>query len=88
MAGAWERATSAMNQACILFGLSTDEALLGVTAHAATALGLAQREWGLVNGAPADVARFHLSHPSELCYWLAGVNAVAVYRDGVALTSC
>lgn len=80
--------SAAMNQACILFGLSTDEALLAVTAHAAAALGLAQREQGLVTGAPADVARFRINHPSELCYWLAGVNAMAVYRDGVMLTSC
>ena len=79
--------SAALNQACVLFGLSTEEAVQGATIHAAKALGLASLTRGLCVGAPADVARFALGAPSELCYWLAGVTAKAVYRDGSLLTS-
>jgi len=79
--------TAAMNQACVLFGLSTDEALLGVTRNAAQALGLRELARGLAVGAPADIARFALADAAELCYWLAGVTAKAVYRDGRLITS-
>ncbi len=37
------RCSTTMNMACVLFGLTPEEALLGVTANAARALGLADR---------------------------------------------
>ncbi len=57
----------AMNMACTLFRLTPEEALLGTTAHAARALGLADRgTLGL--GQRADLAVWDASHPAELSY--------------------
>ena len=56
-----------LNMACTLFRLTPQEALLGVTRHAATALGLADRG-SLVAGKRADFACYAISQPAELCY--------------------
>ena len=56
-----------LNMACTLFRLTPQEALLGVTRHAATALGLADRG-SLVVGKRADFACYAISQPAELCY--------------------
>ncbi|WP_213996254.1 imidazolonepropionase [Arsukibacterium sp.] len=56
-----------LNMACTLFRLTPEEALLGVTRHAATALGLADRGV-LTAGMRADFACFSISQPAELCY--------------------
>ncbi len=64
-----------MNMACTLFGLSPQEALRGVTNHAAQALGR-QKTIGLVKeGYNADLAIWDMSHPSELSYQL-GLNSL------------
>lgn len=56
-----------MNMACTLFRMTPLEALLGMTAHAATALGAADRG-RIVEGAQADLCVWDAKHPSELAY--------------------
>lgn len=58
----------AMNQACVLFGLTPEEALLGATRHAAQALGLGERKGQLKTGYDADVLLWDIQHPAELSY--------------------
>ena len=57
-----------LNMACTLFRLTPEEALRGVTVHAARALGLHDRG-RLVAGQRADFAVWDLKHPNELAYW-------------------
>ena len=57
----------AMNMGCTLFRLTPLEALLGVTTHAATALGLTNRG-RIVPGALADLCIWDVQHPAELAY--------------------
>jgi len=58
----------AMNLACVLFGLSVEEALRGVTVNAARALGLT--DCGrLAPGCRADLL-ISRERPAELVYWL------------------
>ncbi len=57
----------AMNMGCTLFRLTPEEALAGVTRHAAAALGL--RDCGEVAaGKRADLAVWNVTHPAELAY--------------------
>jgi imidazolonepropionase len=60
----------ALNMACTLFGLSPEEALAGMTRHAARALGLQDRIGTLEVGKSADLAIWDISDPSELAYWM------------------
>ena len=72
----------AMNMACVLFGLTPEEALAGMTRHAAPVLGL-QGEVGVVSpGACADLALWGVDHPSELSYWIGANPCRAVVRGG------
>jgi len=57
----------AMNMACTLFRITPEEALLGTTAHAAKALGFADRGI-LAPGMRADLCLWNLQHPAELAY--------------------
>ncbi|MDR6981724.1 imidazolonepropionase [Rheinheimera pacifica] len=63
-----------LNMACTLFRLTPEEALLGVTRHAAKALGLTDRGT-LAVGQRADFACYAISRPAELCYQF-GVNSL------------
>lgn len=57
----------AMNMGCTLFRMTPQEALRGVTAHAARALGL--RDLGTIAaGQRADLAIWDVAHPAELSY--------------------
>lgn len=57
----------AMNMGCTLFRLTPDEALRGVTIHAARALGL--RDTGAIAvGLRADLAVWNVESPAELAY--------------------
>jgi imidazolonepropionase len=53
---------------CTFFRLTPEEAVRGVTANAARALGLADRGT-LEAGRRADFAVWDLEHPNELAYW-------------------
>lgn len=56
-----------LNMACTLFRLTPEEALAGVTRHAAKALGLKDRGV-LAAGMRADFVLWDINHPSELAY--------------------
>ncbi len=61
-----------LNMACTLFRLTPEEALAGVTRHAAQALGLCDR--GVIApGQRADFVLWNLDHPAQLSYAL-GAN--------------
>ena len=61
----------AMNMACNLFGLSPEEALIGMTLNAARALGLAHEVGSLGPGKAADLAVWRIDDLAELGYWVA-----------------
>ena len=56
-----------MNMACTLFRMTPLEALLGVTAHAAAALGTLDHG-RIVTDARADLCIWDVTHPAELSY--------------------
>ncbi len=71
-----------MNMACVLFGLTPEEALLGVTANAASALGLKDR--GIIaRGMKADLAIWDTARPGDLAYPLGFNPLSAVIQNGV-----
>jgi imidazolonepropionase len=72
-----------LNMACTLFRLTPEEALAGVTRHAATALGLGHRVGQLRPGWQADFAVYDLAHPRELAYWFGHNPCRRVVRSGV-----
>jgi imidazolonepropionase len=75
----------AMNMATRLFGLSADEALMGVTRHAAQALGLAQERGTLAAGQAADFVVWNVRSPEELAYWIGFNPRRTVVRAGEVL---
>jgi imidazolonepropionase len=71
----------AMQLACTHFRLTPEEALRGATVNGARALGLGDR--GVLRaGMRADFVHWHVAQPAELCYWLGGDLASAVYSCG------
>ena len=56
-----------LNMACTLFRFTPEEALAGVTRHAAQALGLADRGV-LAPGMRADFVLWDVQHPAALAY--------------------
>lgn len=56
-----------MNMACTLFRMTPLEAMLGMTVHAATALGATDRG-RITAGARADLCVWDAAHPAELSY--------------------
>ncbi|MDC7709349.1 imidazolonepropionase [Vogesella indigofera] len=74
----------AMNQACVLFGLTPEEALLGTTRHAAQALGRGATHGQLAAGFVADLLLWDIDHPAEIVYGL-GTNPLTrrVFRGVV-----
>jgi len=75
----------AMQLSCTHFRLMPEEALRGATVNAARALGLDDRG-ALRPGLRADFVHWTISHPAELCYWLGGSLADAIYAGGHRLT--
>ena len=70
-----------MNMACVLFGLTPEEALRGVTANAARALGLKDR--GVIApGMKADLVLWNAERPGDLAYPLGFNPLAAVIRNG------
>ncbi|MGE0829706.1 MAG: amidohydrolase family protein, partial [Hyphomonadaceae bacterium] len=60
----------AMNMGCVLFGLTPEEALAGMTREGARALGLLAEIGTLEAGKAADFAIWRIAHPAELSYWM------------------
>lgn len=71
-----------LNMACTLFYMTPEEALAGVTKHAAKALG-----WNdcgrLKSGLRADFAIWDIDQPADLAYRLGANPCVAAIREGV-----
>jgi imidazolonepropionase len=72
-----------LHMACTLFRLTPEEALRGVTAHAACALGLAHSHGSLTAGKQADFVVWDLEHPNELAYWFGRNPCRRVVHAGV-----
>lgn len=72
----------AMNLAATLFRLTPVECLLGATAHAAQALGLAGRKGRVVPGYDADLVIWDTEQPAELSYWIGGRLARTIVVAG------
>lgn len=72
----------AMNQAAVLFGLTPEECLRGVTCHAAAALGLDEQKGVLQAGFDADIALWDISHPSEISYGVNFHKPSAIWQAG------
>jgi imidazolonepropionase len=62
--------TLAMNMGCTLFGLTTEEALAGMTVNAARALGLAHSIGSIAAGKQADLCAWRIGSLAELGYWI------------------
>ena len=73
---------AAMNMACVLFGLTPEEALRGATMNAARALGLTDRG-SIEPGKQADLAVWDVQSPDELSYALGNNPCYRVYKNGV-----
>ena len=73
---------TAMNMACVLFGLTPEEALRGATVNAARALGLTDRG-SIGTGQQADLAVWDVQSPDELSYALGNNPCYRVYKNGV-----
>jgi imidazolonepropionase len=58
----------AMNMAATLFRMTVEECLLGVTRHAATALGFGTETGTMEPGRRADLAIWDIDSPAELVY--------------------
>ncbi|KMN11564.1 imidazolonepropionase [Pseudomonas helleri] len=74
-----------LNMACTLFRMTPEEALAGVTQHAATALGLGESHGSLEPGKVADFVAWNIDRPADLAYWLGGDLDKRVVRNGVEL---
>lgn len=61
--------TMMMNMGCTLFGLTPEEALRGVTCHAAQALGFGNSRGQIQPNFDADLAIWEVSHPAEFSYF-------------------
>jgi imidazolonepropionase len=73
-----------MNMACVLFGLTPEEAVSGTTRNAAQALGL--RDRGMIApGLKADIALWDAERPGDLAYPLGFNPLWAVIRNGEAI---
>jgi len=73
-----------LNMGCTLFRLTPEEALAGVTRHAATALGLGDSHGTLEAGKVADFAIWNIDRPAELAYRI-GFNPLAYAVKGGAV---
>eukprot|EP01134_Creolimax_fragrantissima_P006226 CFRG6226T1 len=72
----------AMNMACVLFNLTPEEALYGVTRNAAAALGRTESHGMLKEGYVADLLIWNIDHPSQISYSIGttGELKTRIYR--------
>jgi imidazolonepropionase len=71
-----------LNMACTLFRLTPAEALLGVTRHAARALGLQSTHGTIECGKWADLCLWAVDHPAELAYEIGGNPLLRRFHHG------
>ena len=72
----------AMSMATRLFGLTAEEALAGVTRHAAHALGMQASRGELAVGHAADFVIWNVQSIDELGYWIGFNPRRTVVRAG------
>ena len=72
-----------LNMACTLFRLTPAEALLGVTRHAARALGLQATHGTVEPGKAADLCLWNLDQPAALAYEIGAGALRARFKNGV-----
>lgn len=72
----------AMNMGCTLFRLTPQEALAGVTLHAARALGMQDEVGSLRVGKRADFVLWEVERPADLAYAIGGNPCRSVVFDG------
>lgn len=80
-------ATLMLSMACTLFGLTPEEALAGMTVHAARALGLSHEMGTIATGKAADLCVWRVSRPAELCYWIGHPGPERRFVGGVEAPS-
>ena len=71
-----------MNMACTLFRITPEEALAGVTRHAAQALGLQEKVGTLIVGKQADLVCWKAKEPAEMSYRIGDVQPHSVLFKG------
>jgi imidazolonepropionase len=71
-----------LNMACVLFGLTPDEALAGATCIASQALGLHDRKGQLARNFDADIAVWACKQGIELIYAVGANPCLAVIKGG------
>lgn len=71
-----------LSMGCTLLHMTPEEALAGVTQHAATALGLGHSHGSLEAGKAADFIAWQIERPADLAYWLGGELPRRVVRQG------
>jgi len=76
----------AMNQSCVLFGLTPEQALAGATRHGAQALGLEHNKGQLKQGYDADFVLWSIEHPCELSYGINMHRPKTIWLAGKQLT--
>jgi len=72
-----------LNMACTLFRLTPAEALLGVTRHAAQALGLAASHGTIEVGKVADLCLWDAEQPAALAYEIGASRLRARFQHGI-----
>ena len=75
----------AMNMACVLFRLTPEQALRGVTVNAARALGRHDTRGRLAPGLAADFLVWDVASPAQLSYWIGAYPAPRVFVRGAAI---
>ncbi len=75
----------ALNLACVVFRLTPEEALAGMTRVGARVLGWGDAMGTVEVGKRADLAVWSVDHPGELAYWIGASPCWRVMRGG-ALT--
>jgi imidazolonepropionase len=74
-----------LNMACTLFRLTPEEALAGMTLHAAKALQMINSHGTLEPGKAADFALWEIESPAELAYAVGANPCIARVRGGRTL---
>jgi len=77
-----------LSMACTFFRFTPEEALRGVTVHAAKALGISASHGTLDAGKQADLVVWDIERPAELSYWVGGNPSAAIMQAGRWTKEC